>query len=158
MSPPPIQQQLSVAFLTWRRHLQRQLVPHEITLKQFYVLQQLARRAYLYPSQIAEMLYCDRPTATVVIRNMAREGWVTRDRDEQDRRQVRVAITAQGRRKWTEVERARQGARTSASDLIACFDEAEVAALSRLLSKLNAHLARLADGDASREREIDRDE
>ena len=156
MNRPSIQQQLSVAFLTWRRHLQRQLVPHEITLKQLYVLQQLARRAHLYPSQIAEMLYCDRPTATVIVRNMAREGWVTRERDEQDRRQVRVAITAQGRSKLEETERAREDAHTSALDLIACFDETEVAELSRLLSKLNAHLAQLTDERAPREKETDR--
>ena len=77
---------LSVAFLTWRRHLQRHLVPFGITLKQVYVLRQLVRREFLYPSKIAEMLFCDRPTATVVIRNLGKQGWVVREKDEQDRR------------------------------------------------------------------------
>jgi DNA-binding MarR family transcriptional regulator len=134
---------LSIAFLTWRRHLQRHLVPFRITLKQLHVLRQLAQRPFLYPSQIAEQLFCDRPTATVIVRNMEKQGWVTRQQDDHDRRQVRVTITEQGKTKldeivcspWSDLERQ--------FDPLGCFSEREVAELDRLLTKLNAHLAQL---------------
>ena len=51
-----IMAKIGVIFLTWRRHLQKDLVPHKITLKQQYILKQLTRKSFLYPSEIAEML------------------------------------------------------------------------------------------------------
>ncbi|MFN2285956.1 MAG: hypothetical protein ACK2UQ_16200, partial [Anaerolineae bacterium] len=65
---PLVIARMATSFLTWRRYLQNFLVPYKITLKQAYVLRQLTKREYLYPSDIASMLYCDRPTATVIIR------------------------------------------------------------------------------------------
>ena len=142
-STTSVMQHLSTAFLTWRRHLQRRLVPYEITLKQVDVLRQLIRREYLHPSRIAELLHCDRPTATVIVRNMEREGWVTRAQDDQDRRQVRVAITEQGRRKLDEIAGATPRDLARELDPLGCFDERQVAELDHLLVRLNAHLARL---------------
>jgi DNA-binding MarR family transcriptional regulator len=132
-----VMQHLSVAFLTWRRYLQRRMVPYNITLKQLYVLGQLEKRAFLYPSQIAEMLFCDRPTATVVIKNMEKHGWVERQRDPQDRRQMRIMVTGQGRDKLAEIKRSRPA---SLVDPLACFSAEEIGELDRLLARLNQHL------------------
>jgi hypothetical protein len=88
-----LMEQLGTVFLTWRRGLQKGYVPHGVTLKQSYVLRQLCSREYLHPSDIAEMLYCDRPTATVIIRNMERQGWVTREPDSVNRKRFRIRIT-----------------------------------------------------------------
>ena len=144
---------LSVAFLTWRRHLQRGLVPLGITLKQMHVLRQLDRRAFLHPSQIAEMLFCDRPTATVIVRNLEKQGWVTRRRDDRDRRQVRVMIAEQGKTKLGEIARSPWSDLERQFDPLGCFSEGEVAELSRLLAKLNVHLAQLVHDNTSREKE-----
>jgi hypothetical protein len=65
---------IGVIALTRSRRLQRQLLPHGLTLKQLHVLQELTRREVLNPSQIAETLFADRPTATVIIRNRRRLG------------------------------------------------------------------------------------
>jgi DNA-binding MarR family transcriptional regulator len=92
----------------------------------------------LYPSQIAEMLFCDRPTATVVIKNMEKQGWVERQRDAQDRRQVRVRISGQGRDKLAEIRRSREKGQV---DPLACFSAKEVAAFDRLLVKLNQYFS-----------------
>jgi DNA-binding MarR family transcriptional regulator len=136
---------LSFAFLTWRRYQQRRLVPFGITLKQLHVLRQLSRNDYLYPSQIAEMLFCDRPTATVVVRNMVRQGWVTREQDEQDRRQVRVILTAKGRAKLGEVTRTQPSEVERQIDPLEHFDKDEIAELDRLLTKLNERLRQIAE-------------
>ena len=148
-----VMSRLSVAFLTWRRHLQRHLVPFGITLKQVYVLRRLVRREFLYPSKIAEMLFCDRPTATVIIRNMEKQGWVTRRQDDQDRRQVRVMITEQGKDKLGEIARSPWSDLERQFDPLGCFSEHEVAELTRLLAKLNKHLEQLVHDDASRGKE-----
>jgi DNA-binding MarR family transcriptional regulator len=130
-------------------------VPFGITLKQLCVLRQLDRREYLYPRKIAEMLYADRPTATVILRNMEKRGWVTRRQDDQDRRQVRVMITEQGREKLDEITRSPWSDLARQFDPLACFSAHEVAELTRLLAKLNAHLEQLAHDDASRGRELE---
>jgi DNA-binding MarR family transcriptional regulator len=136
---------LSFAFLTWRRHHQRRLLPFGITLKQLHVLRQLSRSDYLYPSQIAEMLFCDRPTATVVIRNLGKQGWVEREKDELDRRQVRVILTAEGRAKLGEITWAQRRGGEQPADPLDRFEENEIAELDRLLAKLSERLRQIAE-------------
>jgi DNA-binding MarR family transcriptional regulator len=137
-----IMQRLGVAFLTWRRYLQSHLVPYHITLKQVFVLRQLAKGEFLLPSQIAEMLFCDRPTATVIIKNMEKQGWLAQEQDVQDRRQIRVIITEKGRAKLAEIELPWAQIESS-FDPLACFNEQEAAALDQLLVKLNNHLKQI---------------
>jgi len=127
---------LSVAFLTWRRHLQRNLVPYGITLKQEFVLHQLARKDYLYPSDIAEMLFCDRPTATVIIDNLAKQGWVRREKEEENRKYVRVSLTPVGKQKLTELD----SIQWQDFDPLETFTEDEVNQFDLLLRKLQAHI------------------
>ena len=135
---------LGIAFLTWRRYLQRHLVPLGITLKQYYVLRSLGQREFLQPSDIANMLFCDRPTTTVIVRNMEKQGWVNRQKDTQDRRQTRVEITDAGNAKLDEVKQSSLWkAAESGFDPLACFDEAEVDELNRLLAKMGEHLEQI---------------
>ena len=86
------------------------------------------------------MLFCDRPTATVIVRNMARKGWVERRQDEEDRRQKRVILTAGGRAKLAEVRTHVWGPVAASFDPLGCFDEEERRELDRLLAKLGKHL------------------
>jgi DNA-binding MarR family transcriptional regulator len=139
-SSPSIMDRLGIAFLTWRRYLHGRLVPHHITLKQSFVLSRLAQQEYLLPSQIARFLFCDRPTATVIVRNMERQDWVTRSTNPQDKRQKRVTITPAGRAKLREVNARVWQPVAGQIDPLGCFDQEEKAELERLLSKLNAHL------------------
>lgn len=102
----PLMARLAKVHLTHKRRLQSALQPHGITLKQMYVLRQLLRRGDLNPSVIADELYCDRPTATVIISNMERRGWVRRKADPESKRRVLVELTKDGRRKLEEIRRA----------------------------------------------------
>lgn len=141
-----IMARLGMAFLTWRRYLQRSLAPHGITLKQHYVLRQLDQKEYLYPSDIAEMLFCDRPTATVVIDNLTKQGWVRRDRESENRKFVRVSLTPQGRRKLAELAAVHWGD----FDPLAAFSDEELQQFDQLLRKLKQHIDQidqLADFD-----------
>ena len=134
-----LMEQLGTVFLTWRRGLQKGYVPHGVTLKQSYVLRQLSGREYLHPSEIAEMLYCDRPTATVILRNLERQGWVTRKPDPGNRKRWRVRITPAGREKHREVLRGTAGDRRR-SDPASCFSAEELEQLERLLARLLDHV------------------
>ena len=136
---------LGIAFLTWRRYLQRRIAAHDITLKQSFVLRQLDRRAFLLPSQIANMLFCDRPTATVIIRNLEKRGWVERQTDDRDRRQKRVTITVKGRAKHAEVTQHVWSSMSSAFDPLGCLTEGEKQTFERLLAKVDDHLGQIRE-------------
>ncbi|WP_282940171.1 MarR family winged helix-turn-helix transcriptional regulator [Paenibacillus sp. RC67] len=140
-SNPPAMSRIGVIFLTWQRYLQKQLVPHQITLKQQFVLRKLVAKPSLNPSQIAEMLYCDRPTATVIINNMERQGWVQKSKDPLNRKLVHIAITSEGRDKLTSLKQAFDSIQEF--DPLSCFSEEENEQLSKLLNKLSDHLQQI---------------
>jgi DNA-binding MarR family transcriptional regulator len=136
-----IMSRLGVAFLTWRRYLQRNLAPYGITLKQHYVLRQLDQNEYLFPSDIAEALFCDRPTATVILDNLEKQGWVRRETDPDNRKYTRISITPGGREKLAEL----QALPDVDFDPLDPFTEEELREFSRLLTKLNHHLDQIRD-------------
>lgn len=126
--------------LTWKRHLQMGLVGEKITLKQLYVLNQLTKNQFLNPSEIAKMLYCDNPTATVVICNMEKYGWVIRQKDPANRRRVQVTITSQGKKKLRKVRILSKDDDPNAIDPLSCFSPAQKKQLENLLTTLHHHL------------------
>jgi len=94
---------IGVISLMWKRYLQKQLLPHNITLKQTYLLKQLIRVDFLYPAKISELLFCDRPTASVIIGNLVKNGWVQKDHDPENKKRVRISITLLGAKKVNQV-------------------------------------------------------
>jgi DNA-binding MarR family transcriptional regulator len=138
---PPTMSRIGVIFLTWQRYLQKQLVPHQITLKQQFVLRKLVAKPSLNPSQIAHMLYCDRPTATVILNNMERQGWVRKSKDPLNRKLVDISITVEGREKLASLQQAFESAQEF--DPLSCFSEEENEQLNQLLKKLNDHLQQI---------------
>jgi len=130
---------LAESFLTWRRHRSAVLAPHGVTLKQVHVLRYLSAVETLAPSDVAEMLFCDRPTASVVLKNLEKKGLITRQRDRRDRRRIVVRLAPKGAQKLQRM--AESGVfRRPAFDPLGCFDSEELGQLERLLSKLRAHL------------------
>ena len=94
---------IGVISLMWKRYLQKQLLPHNITLKQTYLLKQLIRVDFLYPAKISELLFCDRPTASVIIGNLVKNGWVQKNHDPENKKRVRISITLLGAKKVNQV-------------------------------------------------------
>ncbi len=133
---------LGNCFLVWRRWLARGYGRHGVSLKQFHLLRQLERAEYLYPADIADLLFCDRPTATVVIGNLEKAGWVERARDRENGKRVRISLTDHGREKLEEV-RADPERPENRFDPVACFSAEEKAQLDALLTKLAKHLEAL---------------
>ena len=84
--------------LTWKRWLQRGLVESGLNLKQISLLHRLSTVAFLNPSEVAEFLFSDRPTTTTLLATLERRGLLSRHRDPDNRKRVRVIITAAGRK------------------------------------------------------------
>jgi DNA-binding MarR family transcriptional regulator len=132
----PVMSRLAKVHLTHKRRLQSALQPHGITLKQFYVLRLIERRGPQNPSVIAEELYCDRPTASVIIRNMERRDWVESQPDPESKRRRRIVLTAQGRRKISRLDRIEWH---DGFDPLGDLSQKEKNQLERLLLKIQKH-------------------
>jgi DNA-binding MarR family transcriptional regulator len=135
----PLINKIGIIFLTHRRQYQRGFVPHNITLKQFYVLKQLVKTDYLNPSQIAEMLFCDRPTATVIIKNLERQGWIRREKDPENGKQFKIFISDAGREKLSEVRTVEND---DERDPFECLSPDERETLEKLITKVYRSLKR----------------
>jgi DNA-binding MarR family transcriptional regulator len=131
---------LGNAFLTWRRHLKRQMAPYGITLKQSHVLDHLHRHEYLLPSEIANLLFCDRPTASGIVSNLEKQGWVERTPDPQDGRQTRVVLTDQGRLKSVEIQSQVWDHLVPSLHPLGCLNAEETNQLAHLIARVDEHL------------------
>jgi DNA-binding MarR family transcriptional regulator len=129
----PIMARLAKIHLTDKRRLQSALQPHGITLKQFYVLYLIERRGPQNPSVIADELYCDRPTASVIIRNMEGRGWVESQPDPESKRRRRIVLTRDGRRKIEQLDRIKWHDGFDPLDVLSKKEREE---LERLLLKI----------------------
>lgn len=72
-------------------------LPKGLTLAQFGVLEALLHRGSLCASELAAKLLKSPGNLTLVLDNLERDGHVRRERDAEDRRFVRVHLTAQGK-------------------------------------------------------------
>ncbi|KUO70345.1 MAG: hypothetical protein APF77_09410 [Clostridia bacterium BRH_c25] len=140
MSKLTLMSKLGIVYLTWTRMLQKDLVPYKITLKQQYVLGQLSKKDFLYPSQIADMLFCDRPTASVIIKNMEREKWVKREKDMENAKQIRIYITEEGRQKLASLKGTSGPEDMARYDPLQCLTIEERNQLDVLMTKVLSHI------------------
>lgn len=79
------------------------VLPKEITLSQFGVLETLLHRGPLCQSELAGKLLKSGGNITLIVDNLEKAGYVTRERDQDDRRFITVSLTAKGRTFITEL-------------------------------------------------------
>lgn len=139
---PAVMTLIGQVHLTWKRHLERALVGHDITLKQYHLLVQLDKQEFLRPAEVARELFCDRPTASVILRNMEKRGWISRNPDPANRKRVRVKLRAAGRRKMTHIRALPELARRFEFDPFGGMSKSDAASFVTYLETL---LARLED-------------
>ena len=75
---------------------------HQLTPTQFSVLETLYSKGDLRIQDLIDSILATSGNMTVVIRNMVRDGWITRETDPEDRRAYLVSITDAGRKKIEE--------------------------------------------------------
>ncbi|GAA5436131.1 HTH-type transcriptional regulator MhqR [Deinococcus aquaticus] len=74
----------------------RHLAAHNLTISQFGVIEALYHLGPLSQRELAEKILRSSGNLTMVIDNLERDGLVRRDRDEVDRRIMRVSLTPDG--------------------------------------------------------------
>lgn len=133
---------IGVISLMWSRFLQRELLPHGITLKQIYLLKHLIKTDYIYPADIAELLFCDRPTASVIIRNLEKKGWLEKRPDPDDGKRLRISITLSGAKMVSQVlDSGYKGDKAFEPETV--LTPEEINELERLLIKIHSFVKRL---------------
>ncbi len=134
--------QMAQVMHMFRRYRRSHVTAFGVTVPQFDVLMQLDRRGELNPSQIADLLFIDRPTTSVILRNLERRGWIERDRDEVNRKYVVIRLTDEGREKLRELGEAEER-QAGDFDPLSCFAAEELARLEAMLDRLILHFRNL---------------
>ena len=109
------------------------VLPSDVTFTQFAALEALYHLGPLCQSALAAKLLKTGGNLTLVVDNLERDGLVARQRDATDRRFVRVALTARGRRF---IARLFPKLAASLTRELAVLTPAEQATLGRLCKKL----------------------
>ena len=110
---------------------------HQLTPTQFSVLETLYSKGDLRIQDLIDSILATSGNMTVVIRNMVRDGWITRETDPEDRRAYLVSITDPGRKK---IEEALPDHIKNIQRLMQVFNSGEQAELTELLKKFK-HIA-----------------
>ncbi len=109
-----------------------------LTGAQLFTLRVLRKRGALTMSALADALGVTQSSANGLIERLVETGFVSRDRDSEDRRVVRVMLTSSG------LERLRRGEERRARALATYFsvlDPEELALLVRLFEKVDRQFA-----------------
>ncbi len=107
----------------------------EITPEQYWLLRLLSRAGSLTIGELASRLDITTSSATVACKRLEKAGLLTRERQADDERIVRVALTAQGNARimaWS--ERKRQ----ALMRLLSVLDEREQAEFQQMLERVLA--------------------
>ena len=119
---------------------------HDVSFMQWIVLMKLRESASLTASDLCREMRHDNGALTRMLDQLEERGYVQRERSEEDRRVVRLQLTAVGRRKVTELMPL---AVDRLNDVLTDFSKAEFAELTRLLDKLISHMKASETGAAS---------
>ena len=127
--------------------LERHLRTLGLTGNQLGVLEMLLHLGPLHQHEIGSRLLISRANITLIVDQLSDQGWVRRVRESNDRRLIRVQLTARGRR-WISRVFPRHVER-----IVACFsalDAGEQRELARLCRKLGLANSGSAGAPASR--------
>jgi MarR family 2-MHQ and catechol resistance regulon transcriptional repressor len=116
--------------VTTRAHV---VLPDGVTLTQFSALEALLHRGPLYQSELATKLLKSGGNLTLVVDNLERDGLVTRERDPEDRRYVKVSLTPKGRKFITDLFPKLVVSLTREFSVLTRSDQATLARLCRQL-------------------------
>lgn len=116
--------------------LERELAPHGITAPQAIVLFQLAHGEASHAAEFCRILQYDPGAMTRLLDRLERKGFLRRARAAQNRRMVRIELTAAGRAAVPRVMRAAIGV---FNRFLAGFSKSEVRQLIGFLKRLLAN-------------------
>jgi len=125
------------------QELQVCLLPHEIPIGMWYFLRVLWEQDGLTQREISERVGATAPTTVEQLRNMERRGFITRVRDPEDRRKVRVFLDASG---WALKPMLLPFAEYVVGRAIEGLSEDQVGVLRLVLRRMQDNIARGQEG------------
>ena len=89
--------QLRMANRATQRHLQGKIEPHGVTTGMWYFLRALWEEDGLTQRELSRRIGTMEPTTLTALAAMEKAGFISRERDLQDRRKLNVLLTPKGR-------------------------------------------------------------
>jgi MarR family transcriptional regulator, transcriptional regulator for hemolysin len=129
----PLGRQLSITGRVVRERFDAALNGHGASLTTWAVLRSAEHEDGLSQRELAARLSIESPTLVRHLDRLEEEGLVVRRRDDQDRRVVRVGLTAAGHRRFAEL---REVAASLDAQLRALLDHHEVEILEHALLRI----------------------
>ncbi len=116
-----------------------ELAAHGITFRQFQVLAWLALEGgELSQNQLAERLRVEAPTLVGILDRMAREGWIQRHTDPDDRRKKLIMPTQKVKPVWERMAACARRVRARATQGVAAED---LEVVKRVMARMQQNLA-----------------
>ena len=129
------------AHRAFQRLLERRIAAYGVTRGQWYFLRVLWTADGLSQRELSARVGMMEPTTAVALRSMERSQLVRRLRAEDDRRKVRVFLTAKAKRLRNELLTVARGITADAEQGIAARD---LANFRRVIARMTANLDRIA--------------
>ena len=128
------------AHRAFQRLLERRIAPYGVTRGQWYFLRVLWSHDGLSQRQLSARVGMMEPTTVIALRSMEKSGLIQRERSNDDRRKVRVLLTAKAKRLRNELLAVARGITDASEGGIASRD---LAAFRRVIARMTANLDRI---------------
>ena len=128
------------AHRAFQRLLERRIAPFGVTRGQWYFLRVLWIADGLSQRELSARVGMMEPTTVIALRSMERTGLIRRVRSEDDRRKVRVFLTAKAKRLRNELLDLARSITDEAEQGIAAR---ELASFRRVITRMTANLDRV---------------
>jgi MarR family transcriptional regulator, organic hydroperoxide resistance regulator len=125
------------AHRAFQRLLERRIAPYGVTRGQWYFLRVLWSHDGLSQRELSARVGMMEPTTVIALRSMERGGLIQRVRSEDDKRKVRVMLTAKAKRLRNELLGV---ARSITDEAEAGVSTRDLAAFRRVIARMTANL------------------
>lgn len=115
--------------------IHRHLEGTKLTITQFGVLEALFHLGSLYQRDLAEKLLKSGGNITLVIDNLEKQELVKRDRQIEDRRCIKVSLTAKGQQLISQIFPSHVAAVVNEMSILSASEQEELSRLCRRLGK-----------------------
>lgn len=125
------------AHRAFQRLLERRIAPYGVTRGQWYFLRVLWTHDGLSQRELSARVGMMEPTTVIALRSMEKAGLIQRQRSDEDRRKVRVLLTAKAKRLRNELLAVARGITDASEEGIAPRD---LAAFRRVIARMTENL------------------
>ena len=88
---------------TLRRENNKLILKHDITLGQFAVMEALYSKGRLSTGEVMEKILSTSGNIPVIVKNLEKDGFITREQDESDKRRFILDLTDKGKNLMDEI-------------------------------------------------------